>query len=60
MRLGFPGVPLIPYEPAPPNPEVAQPGTMFTLHVEATEAQTTLFSMAMECDVWSPGRRINR
>ena len=27
----------------------AQPGTMFTLHVEVQEAQTTLFSMAMEC-----------
>jgi len=36
----------------------AQPGTIFTLHVEATEAQTTLFSMAMECDVWD--RRFSR
>jgi hypothetical protein len=27
----------------------AQPGIMFTLHIESQEAQTTLFSMAMEC-----------
>jgi len=30
----------------------AQPGTMFTLRVEVPEAQTTLFSMAMECPTW--------
>lgn len=30
----------------------AQPGTLFTLHIEAKEAQTTLFSLAMECYAW--------